>query len=112
MRGAVLLGGFVLARALSRTQPAADSKPAASNVPGSEYPRVHSDLRVTFRLRTPEARTVAVRLGERYDMTRSENGIWSVTIPPQVPGFHYYSLVIDGAEVNDPGSETFYGMSR
>jgi hypothetical protein len=31
-------------------------------------------------------------------MTRSEDGIWSVTIPPQVPGFHYYSLVIDGAE--------------
>ena len=31
-------------------------------------------------------------------MTRSEDGIWSVTIPPQVPGFHYYSPVIDGAE--------------
>ena len=32
--------------------------------------------------------------------------------PPQVPGFHYYSLVVDGVSVNDPGSETFYGASR
>ena len=27
-------------------------------------------------------------------------------------GFHYYSLVIDGVAVADPGSETFYGMGR
>jgi hypothetical protein len=62
MRSAVLLGGFVPACALCWAQPAADSKPAASNVPGAEYPRVHSDLRVTFRLRAPEARSVAVQL--------------------------------------------------
>ena len=27
-------------------------------------------------------------------------------------GFHYYSLLIDGVAVSDPGSETFYGMGR
>ena len=27
-------------------------------------------------------------------------------------GFHYYSLLIDGVAVADPGSETFYGMGR
>jgi hypothetical protein len=57
MRSAVLLGGFVPACALCWAQPA-----AASNVPGAEYPRVHSDLRVTFRLRAPESRSVAVQL--------------------------------------------------
>ena len=41
MREAVLLGGFVLACALCRANPAADSKPAASDVPGAEYPRDH-----------------------------------------------------------------------
>jgi enterochelin esterase-like enzyme len=97
---------------LAWSQPADDSKPATTNVMGAQYPRVHSDRRVTFRLQAPEAKKVQVRLGNTYDMTRSEDGVWSVTIPPQVPGFHYYYLVIDGVQVNDPASETFYGVSR
>jgi len=35
-----------------------ESRPATSNVRGAEYPRVHSDLRVTFRLKAPDARKV------------------------------------------------------
>jgi enterochelin esterase-like enzyme len=79
---------------------------------GAQYPRVHSDRRVSFRIQAPEAKKVQVRLGNTYDMTRTEDGVWSVTIPPQVPGFHYYYLVIDGVQVNDPASETFYGVGR
>jgi enterochelin esterase-like enzyme len=112
MRIPALLAGFVLACALCRAQAPDDSQPPTSNVPGAEYPRVHSDLRVTFRLRAPEARGVAVELGQRYEMKRGEDGTWTVTIPPQVPGFHYYLLVVDGAQVNDPGSETFFGSGR
>ena len=29
-----------------------------------------------------------------------------------MPGFHYYVLVIDGVQVNDPASETFYGTGK
>ena len=29
-----------------------------------------------------------------------------------MPGFHYYRVFIDGAEVNDPSSETFYGTGK
>lgn len=93
-------------------QSGGDSQRASSNVPGAEYPRIHSDLRVSFQLKAPEARKVQVRLGRDYDMVKGDDGTWSVTIPPQVPGFHYYSLVVDGVAVNDPGSETFYGSSR
>jgi hypothetical protein len=32
-----------------------------------------------------------------------------VTIPPQVVGFHYYSIVIDGAVAADPATRTFFG---
>ena len=39
-------------------------------------------------------------------------GVWSVTTPPLFPGFHYYSLVVDGVAVNDPGSHTFYGTGK
>lgn len=92
---------------------ASDAGDAAStNAYGSAYPRVHSDLSVTFQLKAPDAHKVQVRLGKDYDMVRADDGTWSATIPPQVPGFHYYYLVVDGVQMDDPGSETFYGVSR
>jgi enterochelin esterase-like enzyme len=102
----------LLACATCIAQAPNEAKPASSNVPGAQYPRIHADLSVTFGLKAPEAQKVQVRLGKTYDMTKDAGGFWTVTIPPQVPGFHYYSLVIDGVAVNDPGSETFYGTSR
>ena len=35
-----------------------ESAPASSNVRGAEYPRIHDDLRVTFRIKAPEAQKV------------------------------------------------------
>ena len=32
--------------------------------------------------------------------------------PPLAPGLHYYTVNIDGVEVSDPGSHTFYGGSK
>ncbi|MBC7255472.1 MAG: esterase [Chloroflexi bacterium] len=97
-----------------------ESYPAPTNVRGAEYPRVHPDGRVTFRLHAPEAQRVQVQPGGAdnglgpgpYEMTRDAEGFWSVTIPPAVPGFHYYWLVVDGVRVNDPGSETFFGYGQ
>ncbi len=97
-----------------------DARPAASNVRGADYPRVHGDLRVTFRFRAPAAQQVQVRPGgddnglgrEPIEMQRGEDGVWSVTIPPVVPGFHYYWLLVDGVAVNDPSSETYFGWGR
>ena len=103
---------ILLAAAPVWGQPPAGSRSAATNIPGAEYPRVHDDLRVTFQLRAPDAKKVQVRLGQTYDMTRSEDGVWSVTTPPLVVGFHYYSLVVDGVAVNDPSSYTFYGTGK
>ena len=90
-----------------------DSQPASSNVMGAEYPRVHSDNRVTFQLKAPDAQKVQVQVpGTRYDMTKAEDGVWSITTQPLIPGFHYYSLVVDGVAMNDPGSHTFYGTGK
>lgn len=91
------------------------SKPAASNVLNAQYPRIHPDLRATFRLQAPEARKVQVSIArKRYDMTRrAEDGLWyATTTEPLVPGFHYYSLIIDGASVADPSSHHYFGGSR
>src|SRR5262245_17706869 len=114
-----LLTLLVLACGLTRVQ-ADDAKPATSNVPRAEYPRVHPDGRVTFRLKAPDARKVQAQPGGAdnglgkgpYDMERGADGTWTVTTPPAVPGFHYYWLLVDGVAVNDPGSETFFGYGR
>ncbi len=102
-----------LTSVLAWTQPTDDSKPAASNVMNAQYPRIHPDLRATFRLNAPDARKVQVLIAHgKYDMTRAEDGAWYLTTPPLVPGFHYYSFDVDGANVADPSSHTFYGTGR
>jgi enterochelin esterase-like enzyme len=45
-------------------------------------------------------------------MEKQADGFWTVTTPPQAPGLHYYAINIDGVDVNDPGSHTFYGGSK
>jgi enterochelin esterase-like enzyme len=103
----VLLCGICFAEA------AGEAQPASSNVMGASYPRIDSENRATFQLRAPDAQKVQVRVPQgRYDMTKGENGVWNVTTPPLIPGFHYYSLVVDGVEVNDPGSHTFFGTGK
>ncbi len=102
-----------LAACLCSAQAVDEGKPAITNVMGAEYPRIHSDLRTTFRLVAPDARRVQVLVGHgKYDMTRAADGLWYVTTPPLVPGFHYYSFNVDGANVNDPSSHAFYGTGR
>src|SRR5437016_6232259 len=85
-----------------------ECKPSSLNIPGAPYPCVHADRRVTFRVSAPEAQKVQVRLGGAHDMTKGSDGLWMVTIPPQVVGSHYYSIVIDGATVADPATGTFF----
>jgi enterochelin esterase family protein len=70
------------------------------------------DLSVIFRVNAPDALKVQLDLGRLYEMKQDEKGIWTVKTDPQVPGFHYYSLVIGGLKFADPASESFYGMGR
>ena len=87
------------------------TKPASTNIPGADYPRIDSLSRVYFRFRAPEATSVSVSLGN-VALTKGEDGFWTGIAKPQDPGFHYYSLKINGVEVADPLSETFYGASK
>jgi enterochelin esterase-like enzyme len=95
-------------------QPQADSVPAPTNVSGAQYPRITPDLRVIFRIKAPDAQKVefAFYSPKRYLATKDEAGFWTATTEPLVPGFHYYRVFIDSAEVNDPASETFYGTGK
>jgi len=95
-----------------------DSKPASTNVNNSAYPRISPDHRVTFRLKAPEARKVQVFTnyglgsGGPWAMEKSDDGFWSMTSPPIVPGLHYYGLIVDGVQINDPGSDVFFGTGK
>lgn len=92
---------------------AEDFKPASTNQPGREYPQVNSEGRVRARLVAPEALTVLLDIGGvKYPMSKGEDSAWVGDSAPQDEGFHYYQLVIDGAQVPDPSSMYFYGASR
>ena len=84
-----------------------------TNINRNGYPRVLKDNSVMFRVNAPQAQLVQIDLGgKKYVMQKGEGGSWTVTTSPQVPGYHYYSLVVDGVSVADPASQTFYGCSR
>jgi enterochelin esterase-like enzyme len=88
------------------------AKSAPTNISANNCPCIFPDLRVLFRVNAPNATKVQVDLGKIYNMQKDEKGIWTVTTDPQVPGFHYYSLVIDSFKFADPASESFYGTGR
>src|SRR6188474_851613 len=90
-------------------QPPADCKPNPLNIPGAPYPCIYPDNRVMFRVAAPDAQKVRVRLGQGFDMSKGPDGLWYATTTPQVVGFHYYTLSIDGAVVADPATRTFFG---
>ena len=84
-----------------------------TNINRNSYPRVLSDYSVMFRVNAQQAQKVQIDLcGTKYDMNKSDDGAWIVTTKPQVPGFHYYSLIVDGVSTADPASRSFYGCSR
>ncbi len=94
-------------------EPADDWKPATSNQQGKQYPQVNSEGRVRARVVAPQAQSVALDLGgTKYPLTKSDGGAWVGYSRPQDEGFHYYQLVIDGAQVPDPNSLYFYGAGR
>lgn len=69
-------------------------------------PQVHSDNRVTFRFRAPNAKQVMLaREGARsVDMKKDEQGVWSVTTDPLEPDFYGYSFIADGVALIDPSN--------
>jgi enterochelin esterase-like enzyme len=92
-------------------QPAADDwKPATTNQRGNEYPQVNSEGRVRARIAAPQAQSVELEInGIRYPMTKDASGVWTGDSAPMDQGNHYYGLVIDGAQVPDPGSTFIFG---
>lgn len=92
--------------------PLDDWKPAASNQPGRDFPKVNSERRVKFRIVAPGATNVGVTFRDSSPFIRGEDGAWYGHTRPLDEGFHYYQIQIDGAEVPDPASIPYFGAQR
>jgi len=70
-------------------------------------PEVHSDNRVTFRFRAPNAKEVAVRIegaANSVPMEKDDQGVWSVTTEPLAPDYYGYTIIADGVGLFDPSN--------
>ena len=99
---------FVSAPAAApQAPPTAPAGPATQGTAAGpvKSPEVGADSRVTFRLRAPNAREVAVAIGgKRLPMQKDEQGLWSLTTDPMAPDIYTYSFAVDGATMNDPSN--------
>ena len=95
-------------------QESGNFQPSTTNVWAAEYPRVDGAGRVQIRVKAPDATKVRLNFwsGPKVDMEKQQDGFWTVTTAPLVPGFHYYTLIIDGAEISDPNTRTFFGGGK
>ncbi len=89
----------------------ANTKPASTNIVGAEYPRIDNQRRAYFKINAKDAQSITVSLGN-IALSKDEAGTWTGVTEPLDPGFHYYTLKIDGVDVADPASESFFGASR
>jgi enterochelin esterase-like enzyme len=87
--------------------------PSPDNFPGVQFPRIESDLRVTFHFKAPDAQKVQVSINNTaFDMVKGDDGVWTYTSAPQAPGYHNYWMVVDGAVVLDPATNAFIGFGH
>jgi enterochelin esterase-like enzyme len=86
-----------------------DWKPSSGNLPGHEYPRINAEWRAQFRIHEPHAKRVSVNIGHPLTVTKSDDGVWTITTAPLAIGFHFYQLVIDGESMPDSATPVFRG---
>lgn len=107
MKRIPFLLAFPLAALALRAQESKPEAPKPAPPPPVVSPEVHSDGRVVFRLRAPNAQHVTVSIEgspEPLPMQKDDQGVWSVTSDPQAPDFYGYSFEVDGVANFDPSN--------
>lgn len=78
--------------------------------PPVKSPEVKDDRTLIFRIRAASADAVRLessdipKLGRGGAMTKSDEGVWEVTVGPVEPGAYRYHINIDGISVVDPAN--------
>jgi enterochelin esterase-like enzyme len=84
-----------------------DYKPTRDyHSPAAESPLVHlMDGSVTFNLSAPNAKEVLLSsqfLKEPVAMKKGRNGLWTITVKPEVRDIYPYNFIVDGVSIQDP----------
>ena len=110
----LLFALMLIAGGAGAAEDASQFRPAETNVWGAEYPRIDDAGRVQIRIKAADASKVKLNFwsGPKVDMEKQSDGFWTVTTTPLVPGLHYYVINVDGADLADPGSRSFFGGNR
>lgn len=104
------LVALVFARSAFAQVPAMpEEKPPARppRSPALVSPEIAPDRRVTFRLRAPQAREVAVTgqwAKEKAPLSKGADGVWAASVGPVEPGLYEYGFLVDGLRVVDPSN--------
>jgi enterochelin esterase family protein len=72
-------------------------------------PVIAADNSVTFSVFSLNAMTVSVngswmKMGETKEMTKDDQGVWSVKIGPLEPSMYHYNILLDGVSIIDPAN--------
>lgn len=76
--------------------------------PHVKSPVINADGSVTFNFYDPSASAVSVNgdfneiSNQRLEMTKQDNGVWTVTTAPLTPELYSYSFSVDGQRIVDP----------
>lgn len=103
---------------IDNATPKEDFKPCETCQPGQQYPQVNSEGYIRFKVNAPAATYVIASAGLGGGMAgtvlkkQKDGSFMGTTLTPEDEGFHYYTLSIDGAQVLDPGTASYYGGCR
>ena len=104
--------------------PTPGQAPAARPPQGPQRPQVQSPVvdgdKATFAIYAPKAADVKLSSGEidrlvpgpNKAFTKGENGVWTLTVAPLLPGIYEYAIVVDDVSMADPSSPNVVGNVR
>ncbi|HKK43771.1 MAG TPA: alpha/beta hydrolase-fold protein [Bacteroidales bacterium] len=72
-------------------------------------PEISGDNSVVFRLFSKNAGTVSLNgswmgMGKTMEMTKNEEGVWSVKVDPLESSMYHYNFILDGVSIIDPSN--------
>jgi enterochelin esterase family protein len=100
-----LVAALVLSAATLAAQQSGRGGPQAPQVTS---PDVSADRRISFRIYAPQAREVRLNasdipgIGQNSALTKADNGVWELTLPPLDSGAYRYTFTVDGVATIDP----------
>lgn len=84
-----------------------------TNINAKGYPHVLADNSVEFKIKTSEdLSNMKLSLDSQCKFEKQADGTWVTRTKSLVPGFHYYWFNINGMDISDPASKSYFGCGR